>query len=97
MYGCYYATGCVGFEPRASILSYKVLIIDEIGYLPMSREQANLFFQVAFRARRGRSLLPPVRPDLRIQQARAPVTSWCALACRSARQTTTPWPFSNRA
>ena len=25
---------------------YKVLIIDEIGYLPMNREQANLFFQV---------------------------------------------------
>jgi len=25
---------------------YKLLIIDEIGYLPMNREQANLFFQV---------------------------------------------------
>jgi DNA replication protein DnaC len=25
---------------------YKLLVIDEIGYLPMSREQANLFFQV---------------------------------------------------
>jgi DNA replication protein DnaC len=25
----------------------KLLIIDEIGYLPMSREQANLFFHVA--------------------------------------------------
>ena len=25
---------------------YRLLIIDEIGYLPMSREQANLFFQV---------------------------------------------------
>ncbi len=24
----------------------KLLIIDEIGYLPLSREQANLFFQV---------------------------------------------------
>jgi len=29
-----------------SINSYRLLIIDEIGYLPMSREQANLFFQV---------------------------------------------------
>jgi DNA replication protein DnaC len=25
---------------------YKLLIIDEIGYLPLAREQANLFFQV---------------------------------------------------
>jgi DNA replication protein DnaC len=25
---------------------YRLLIIDEIGYLPMSPEQANLFFQV---------------------------------------------------
>jgi DNA replication protein DnaC len=29
-----------------SINCYRLLIIDEIGYLPMSREQANLFFQV---------------------------------------------------
>jgi DNA replication protein DnaC len=28
------------------INSYRLLIIDEIGYLPMNREQANLFFQV---------------------------------------------------
>jgi DNA replication protein DnaC len=28
---------------------YKLLIIDEIGYQPMSREQANLFFQVVAR------------------------------------------------
>ncbi len=26
--------------------TYRLLIIDEIGYLPMDREQANLFFQV---------------------------------------------------
>jgi DNA replication protein DnaC len=25
---------------------YKLLIIDEIGYLPLAREHANLFFQV---------------------------------------------------
>jgi DNA replication protein DnaC len=24
--------------------AYKLLVVDEIGYLPMSREQANLFF-----------------------------------------------------
>ncbi len=29
-----------------TINSYRLLIIDEIGYLPMNREQANLFFQV---------------------------------------------------
>jgi DNA replication protein DnaC len=29
-----------------AVKSYRLLIIDEIGYLPMSREQANLFFQV---------------------------------------------------
>lgn len=26
--------------------AYKLLIIDEVGYLPMSREQATLFFQI---------------------------------------------------
>ena len=31
---------------QRSIAGYRLLIIDEIGYLPMSREQANLFFQV---------------------------------------------------
>jgi DNA replication protein DnaC len=29
-----------------AVNAYKLLIIDEIGYLPLSREQANLFFQV---------------------------------------------------
>lgn len=29
-----------------AIKAYRVLVIDEIGYLPMNREQANLFFQV---------------------------------------------------
>ena len=34
---------------------YKLLIIDEIGYLPLAREQANLFFQVvAKRYEKGR-------------------------------------------
>lgn len=37
-----------------AINSYRLLIIDEIGYLPMTREQANLFFQViAARYERG--------------------------------------------
>jgi DNA replication protein DnaC len=38
--------------------AYKLPIIDEIGYLPMSREQANLFFQVvAQRYERGSMIL----------------------------------------
>ena len=32
-----------------AINAYKLLVVDEIGYLPMSREQANLFFQVVAR------------------------------------------------
>ena len=37
---------------------YRLLIIDEIGYLPMGREQANLFFQVvAKRYERGSMIL----------------------------------------
>lgn len=31
---------------QRAVKAYRLLIIDEIGYLPMSREQANLFFQV---------------------------------------------------
>lgn len=31
---------------QRAIKGYRLLIIDEIGYLPMNREQANLFFQV---------------------------------------------------
>ena len=37
---------------------YRLLIIDEIGYLPMGREQANLFFQViAKRYEKGSMIL----------------------------------------
>jgi DNA replication protein DnaC len=41
-----------------AVNAYKLLIIDEIGYLPMSREQVNLFFQVvAQRYERGSMIL----------------------------------------
>jgi DNA replication protein DnaC len=41
-----------------AVASYKLLIIDEIGYLPMRREHANLFFQlVARRYERGSMIL----------------------------------------
>jgi len=41
-----------------AVNAYKLLILDEIGYLPMSREQANLFFQVvAQRYERGSMIL----------------------------------------
>lgn len=37
-----------------AITAYRLLIIDDIGYLPVNREQANLFFQViAARYERG--------------------------------------------
>lgn len=31
---------------RRNVQHHRLLIIDEIGYLPMGREQANYFFQV---------------------------------------------------
>lgn len=41
-----------------AVNAYKLLIVDEIGYLPMSREQANLFFQVvAQRYEKGSMIL----------------------------------------
>ena len=41
-----------------AVNAYKLLIVDEIGYLPMGREQANLFFQVmARRYERGSLIL----------------------------------------
>ena len=49
-----------GLSPvmHPAINAYRLLIIDEIGYLPMSREQANLFFQVvAQRYERGSMIL----------------------------------------
>ena len=43
---------------RRSVSGPSVLIIDEIGYLPMSREQANLFFQaIANRYEKGSLIL----------------------------------------
>jgi hypothetical protein len=55
-----------------AIKAYRLLIIDEIGYLPMNREQANLFFTGdcgAVRAQQpDRDQQPAVRPmgrDLR--------------------------------
>jgi DNA replication protein DnaC len=41
-----------------AVNTYRLLIVDEIGYLPMGREQANLFFQVvAKRYERGAMVL----------------------------------------
>jgi IstB-like ATP binding protein len=41
-----------------AVNGYKLLIIDEIGYLPLAREQANLFFQVvAKRYEKGAMIL----------------------------------------
>jgi DNA replication protein DnaC len=41
-----------------AVSTYRLLVIDEIGYLPLGREQANLFFQVvAKRYERGSMIL----------------------------------------
>ena len=32
-----------------AVNAYRLLVVDEIGYLPMGRDQANLFFQVVSR------------------------------------------------
>ncbi len=48
-----------------AVNAYKLLIIDEIGYLPLSREQANLFFQVVERTLRTRRDDPHLESDLR--------------------------------
>ena len=42
-----------------AVNAYKLLVIDEIGYLPMSRERANLFFQVVARRYEHGSMIPP--------------------------------------
>ena len=41
--------GCYREVMHRAINADKLLVIDEIGYLPMSREQANLFFQLVAR------------------------------------------------
>ena len=50
--------GRYGQVMHCAINAYKLVIIGEIGYLPMTREQANLFFQmVAQRYERGSMIL----------------------------------------
>ncbi len=61
-----------------AVSTYRLLVIDEIGYLPLGREQANLFLQVvAKRYERGSFarglepmatpwLTPDVEPNLRV-------------------------------
>ena len=44
--------------PGVTVSAYRLLIIDELGYLPVAREQANLFFQmVARRYEKGAMIL----------------------------------------
>ena len=42
---------------NCAVDAYKLLIFDQIGYLPMSREQANLFFQVVAQRYEKRSMI----------------------------------------
>ena len=51
---------------QRAINAYRLLIVDEIGYLPMTREQANLFFQVIAARYERRSML---------------ITAWRRVAC----------------
>lgn len=41
-----HAQGTLKSFMQRSVKGYRLLVIDEIGYLPMTREHANLFFQV---------------------------------------------------
>lgn len=72
-----------------AINAYRLLIIDEIGYLPMNREQANLFFQViAARYEKGSlivtSNLPFGQWDGTFAQD-ATLTAACSTACYITR------------
>lgn len=43
---------------KRNVLGYRLLVIDEIGYLPFGREESNLFFQViAKRYEKGSMIL----------------------------------------
>jgi DNA replication protein DnaC len=64
---------------KRNIMGPRLLIIDEIGYLPMSRDQANLFFQVvAKRYERGSMLLTSNLPFGQWDQAFAGDTTLTA-------------------
>lgn len=64
---------------KRNIMGPRLLIIDEIGYLPMSRDQANLFFQVvAKRYEKGSLLLTSNLPFGQWDQAFAGDTTLTA-------------------
>lgn len=64
---------------RRNVMAPRLLIIDEIGYLPMSRDQANLFFQVvAKRYEKGALLLTSNLPFGQWDQAFAADTTLTA-------------------
>lgn len=64
---------------RRNVMGPRLLIIDEIGYLPMSRDQANLFFQViAKRYEKGSLLLTSNLPFGQWDQAFAGDTTLSA-------------------
>ncbi|MGW8338252.1 IS21-like element helper ATPase IstB (plasmid) [Xanthomonas axonopodis pv. khayae] len=64
---------------RRNVMGPRLLIIDEIGYLPMSRDQANLFFQVvAKRYEKGSMVLTSNLPFGQWDQAFAGDTTLTA-------------------
>ncbi|RWU19482.1 hypothetical protein XANMN_02755 [Xanthomonas phaseoli pv. manihotis str. CIO151] len=64
---------------RRNVMGPRLLIIDEIGYLPMNRDQANLFFQVvAKRYEKGAMVLTSNLPFGQWDQAFAGDTTLTA-------------------
>jgi DNA replication protein DnaC len=49
--------GCRRDVMHRAISDYNLLIIDEISYLPMSRDQANLFFQIITHRNEHRAMI----------------------------------------
>lgn len=76
---------------KRGILFYRLLIVDEIGYLPMSREQSTLFFRVvAKRYERGSLILTSNLGFAQWDQTFAGDTT---LPAAMLDRTRTSWPF----
>lgn len=77
---------------------YKLLIIEEMGYLPMDREQANLLFQVVAKRYETGSLILTIaicrsasgtRPLLTMQRSRRRSSTDCCITHTSCRSPAT--------
>ena len=73
-----------------AVNAYKLLIIDEIGYLPMSREQANLFFQVVAQRYEQGSMILTSNLTFGSWDSAFPATPCSLRRCSIASSTTRP-------